>query len=65
MIDPFGSMAGFTFEKVITATSLKLIVHAAGSGASLSAAVPEPSTLALAGLLFGFVAATRRRRIGS
>jgi hypothetical protein len=62
-IDPFGSWGAFTIEKIITATSLQIKFHSAGSGASLSA-VPEPSTLFLGGLLFACVAATRQGRVG-
>ncbi len=60
-IDPFGSWGAFTIEKIITATSLQIKFHNAGSGASLSA-VPEPSTLFLGSLLFASIAAMRRGR---
>jgi hypothetical protein len=64
VLDPFTSWTNFTIEKIITPTSLQIKFHAAaGSGASLSASVPEPSTLGLGSLLIAFVAATRRGRI--
>ena len=65
VLDPAGAWSNFTIEKIITATSVQLKFHQiSGSGASLSASVPEPSTLVLSGLLFACIAATRRGRIG-
>lgn len=68
LVDPYNSLhfsGDFTVEKIITATSLQVKFHAVtGGGASLAASVPEPSTSALAGMLFAFVAAIRRGRFG-
>jgi hypothetical protein len=62
VLDPYTSWTGFTIEKIITPTSVQLKFHSAGSGSSLVASVPEPSTLALASLLFGILGITHRRR---
>lgn len=64
VLDPYTSWTGFTIEKIITSTLVQIKFHQAGSGSSLASSVPEPSTLVLGGLLFAFIAATRRGRIG-
>jgi hypothetical protein len=64
VIDPFTSWNGFTIEKIITPTSVQLKFHSAGSGSSLAASVPEPSSLTLCGLLLGLAAAGGSRRQG-
>ena len=64
LLDPFTSWTGFTVVPIYTATSVQLKFVAAGSGSSLSASVPEPSTFTLCSLFFGLVAVARRERIG-
>ncbi len=64
LVDPFLSTTGFTIEKIITATSLQVKFHAAGSGASEIASIPEPSTLVLGSLLLACAVTFRRGRVG-
>jgi hypothetical protein len=55
-----GAMAGFAFRVNYSSSVVELEVIAAGSG--VSAAVPEPTSLVLVGLLLSLSAIVRRRR---
>jgi hypothetical protein len=58
-----GAMAGFAFQVNYSTTAVQLEVIAAGSG--VSAAVPEPATVAFVGMLLPLSVVVRRRRSNS
>lgn len=63
VLDPNGWLDGLTFKVNYSATAVQLeVIAPAGSGSAFGAAVPEPSTLALAGLVLAFGLAHRRGR---